>query len=211
MLHLKAIEIDVSGSQNIVYYIEQDEKGNAYEKMTLNSLASGYRSILAMVGDMLLRLEKGQPNTENVRDFKGIVIIDELDLHFHPKWQKQLPFLLSRCFPNIQFIASTHSPIPLLGAPANSVFLTVDRTVQDGITVDRMKHLENKINKLTPNLILDSAIFGYAEIFPRNYRSNTLKTAETKSESDFEKELFKTMSKGLSNEKRQELEKLLSK
>lgn len=211
LLNLKDIEIDVSGSKNIVYYIEQDENGEGYEKMTLNNLASGYRSIMAMVGDLILRLEQAQSKVDDVRDFKGIVIIDELDLHFHPKWQKQLPYLLSRSFPNIQFIASTHSPIPLLGAPANSVFLTVDRSVEEGITVDRMRHLENKINKLTPNLILDSAIFGYAEIFPRNYRSNTLNTAESRSESEFKKELEKAMSKGLSEEKRKELESLLNK
>ena len=48
-------------------------------------------------------------------------MIDELDLHLHPQWQRTIVESLRTAFPKIQFIASTHSPIPLLGAPNNSI------------------------------------------------------------------------------------------
>lgn len=68
----------------------------------------------------------------------GIVIIDELDLHWHPKMQREIPKLLSSIFPKVQFIASTHSLVPLLGAPENSVLLKVNRTKEAGITAERV-------------------------------------------------------------------------
>jgi predicted ATP-binding protein involved in virulence len=68
----------------------------------------------------------------------GIVIIDELDLHWHPKMQREIPQLLSKIFPKVQFIASTHSLVPLLGAPENSVLLKVNRTKEEGITIEKV-------------------------------------------------------------------------
>jgi len=83
-------------------------------------------------------------------------LIDELDLHLHPKWQRKLPKLLSNVFPNIQFIASTHSVIPFLGAPENSVFLKVNRSQAQGITIER---IDIDISNLLPNSLLTSPLF----------------------------------------------------
>lgn len=109
-----------------------------------------------MIGDMLIRFYKQQPEIIEPKDFTGIVIIDELDLHFHPKWQRKLPILLSSIFPKIQFIASTHSVIPFLGAPKNSVFLKVKRNKATGIKLER---IDIEIKNLLPNSILTSPIF----------------------------------------------------
>jgi predicted ATP-binding protein involved in virulence len=84
------------------------------------------------------------------------VIIDEIDLHLHPKLQKQLVGQFSKVFPKIQFIVSTHSPIPLLGAESNTVILKVSRTEAEGVQIENIK-LELK--NLTPNLVLTSGIF----------------------------------------------------
>lgn len=139
-----------------VLYIEKDENGNLHQPMPFDKLAAGYRSIIAMVGDMYLRLSKHQIDKEP-KELGGIVLIDELDVHLHPKWQRALPGLLSKAFPKVQFIASTHSPIPFLGAPKNSVFIKVNRTKEEGITAER---LDIDVTNLTPNLILTSPIFG---------------------------------------------------
>ena len=136
--YLADIEVDVPARK--IYYIEKEpvENGETYKKVSFSQLASGFRSIIAMVGDMMIRLFKSQPTITNPSELAGIVIIDELDLHWHPKMQREIPQLLSNIFPKVQFIASTHSLVPLLGAPENSVLLKVNRTKEEGITVEKV-------------------------------------------------------------------------
>lgn len=136
--YLSDIEVNVPSRK--VYYIEKEptEEGDIYTPVLFEQLASGFRSIIAMVGDIIIRLFKSQPEITNPSELAGIVIIDELDLHWHPKMQREIPQLLSQIFPKIQFIVSTHSLVPLLGAPENSVLLKVNRTKEDGITVEKI-------------------------------------------------------------------------
>ncbi|MBA1445845.1 MAG: AAA family ATPase [Chromatiales bacterium] len=130
---------------------------------TFEQLASGMRSIIAMAGDMLIRLLEQSPNSASLEQLEGIVIIDELDLHLHPKLQKRLPGLLSGVLPKVQFIASTHSPIPLLGAPKNSAFLKVKRDRVGLIQAERLEITD--IEKLQPNIIFTSPLFDMEDIF----------------------------------------------
>ncbi len=197
---LDKIELDKE-QRKILYYEKagtgqkQDEN---FDPVEYEHLASGIKSIVAMAGDIYLRLwdtqrKKGinlskQKNLVEQPDehlayrpdkLFGIVIIDELDLHLHPKWQRELPSLLSKVFPNVQFIASTHSPIPLLGAPLHSVFLKVDRSIEKGIEVERLTALEKNISNLLPNSILTSPIFDLEHLFPITHdRNEPIETAD---------------------------------
>ncbi|MBN1618879.1 AAA family ATPase [Candidatus Dojkabacteria bacterium] len=191
---LNKIELD-KDQRKILYYerdkIDDKEQTSIFAPIEYEHLASGIRSIIAMVGDIYLRLSNAQQrrylnllgksgvekqsNDHSIytpRELFGIVIIDELDLHLHPKWQRELPTLLSEVFPNVQFIASTHSPIPLLGAPLNSIFLKVDRSVESGIIVKRLTGLEKNISNLLPNSILTSPIFDLDHFFPVTHDSD---------------------------------------
>lgn len=162
---------------NVVYF-EQDEDGIPYEKgVSFGQLAAGFRSIIALICDMLRRLWDEDRAYEDIimsdegmqfLSLAGIVIIDEFELHLHPKYQRELPKKLSQLFPNVQFLASTHSPIPLLGAPKETVVLTVHRTEEEGITVERM---DVDFSKLLPNAILTSPIFGFEDIIPESAAS----------------------------------------
>lgn len=136
--YLADFQVDVRSRK--VLYIEKEpmDENNVYAPVLFSQLASGFRSILALVGDMMIRLYRSQPTIVDPSELAGIVIIDELDLHWHPKMQREIPQLLSSIFPNVQFIASTHSLVPLLGAPENSVVLKVNRTQNEGITVERL-------------------------------------------------------------------------
>lgn len=155
--------IDVNVSANRIEYTEKDEDGlPLLEKRVFQELASGNKSIIALVGDIIIRLFDLHREVTSLAKLGGVVIIDEFDLHLHPEWQKKLPGLLSQVFPKVQFIVSTHSPIPFLGAPKNSIFLKVNRTAEEGITIEK---LDINIEDLTPNLILSSEIFGFTEIF----------------------------------------------
>lgn len=162
MPNLQRIEVDVEKDQ--VHYYEKDDYGDTLDEFkTFDQLASGNRSIIALVGDLVIRLLEAHPDSSELSDLEGIVLIDELDIHLHPTWQKALPGLLSEIFPKIQFIASTHSPIPLLGAPKESVVLKVHQSSEAGITVER---LDIDVTQLLPNSLLTSPIFDFEEIIP---------------------------------------------
>jgi hypothetical protein len=182
------VEITPDPRKDLIYYTELSE-GNVplTEKRTLEEIPSGSKSILAMIGDLMIRLFRTQPQITDPKALAGIVLIDEIDLHLHPEWQYELPSLLSSVFPKIQFIASTHSPIPLLGAPAQSAFFTVGRTKEEGITI---KRLAIEIEELTPNLILTSEVFGFYDIIAKsNTSSKHVRTEDTMQEKSFRDEL----------------------
>jgi len=66
---------------------------------------------LALVLDLTRRLTQANPEMEHpARDAEAVVLIDELDLHLHPRWQREIADHLTAAFPRCQFIATTHSP-----------------------------------------------------------------------------------------------------
>ncbi len=80
------------------------------EELDVNQLSQGEKSLLALVGDIARRLALLNPSLENPLEGEGVVMIDEVDLHLHPKWQHDLIDKLVATFPNVQFILTTHSP-----------------------------------------------------------------------------------------------------
>lgn len=170
--NLHDIKIDTTNGSPKVRYQEKDENGRLYDTISLNELAAGYRSILTMIGDMMIRLAEGQAD---INDLSGIVLIDEIDAHLHPKYQYELPKLLSDVFPKVQFIVTTHSPIPILGLPEDNkpVILTVERNPELGITVDR-KDDDFDIRQLNPQSLLTSPIFGFHTLLARGAKADDI-------------------------------------
>lgn len=78
--------------------------------LDLSQLSDGERSFLAVISDLGRRLALANPILENPLEGAGVVLIDELELHLHPQWQREVVEKLRKVFPNIQFIATTHSP-----------------------------------------------------------------------------------------------------
>jgi ABC-type multidrug transport system ATPase subunit len=79
--------------------------------LDVRQLSDGEKGILSMVLDLAKRLSQANPNSENpLKTGEAIVLIDEIDLHLHPKWQHEIVQKLCEIFPNCQFIATTHSP-----------------------------------------------------------------------------------------------------
>ncbi|MGL4463111.1 MAG: AAA family ATPase [Planctomycetia bacterium] len=90
------------------------------------SLSDGFRSILALAGDLIWRLILAFPESSDPLKEKGVVLIDELDIHLHPKWQRDVAGLLRETFPNLQFFVATHSPMIAAGAGADALTLKFD-------------------------------------------------------------------------------------
>ena len=80
---------------------------------TLNvaQLSQGEKSMMALVGDIARRLAMMNPGLDNPLMGNGVVLIDEVDMHLHPQWQRRLIHQLTETFPQCQFILTTHSPL----------------------------------------------------------------------------------------------------
>lgn len=95
----------------------------------MSELSDGYRSMLALAADLLRRLDEAykEPSDWLSADgqitAEGVVLIDELDAHLHPIWQRQIGFWLPEQFPGLQFIVATHSPFVPQAADRNAVWV----------------------------------------------------------------------------------------
>ena len=96
-------------------------------KVPTISLSDGYRSVLALAGDLVWRLISAFPGSENPLMERGVVLIDELDIHLHPVWQRNIAQWLQTQFPNLQFIVSTHSPMVAAGAGEGALTLKISK------------------------------------------------------------------------------------
>ncbi len=78
-------------------------------RLSVQQLSDGEKCMIALIGDMARRLSIANPTLNNPLSGQGIVMIDEIDLHLHPKWQRLVVPKLQEVFPECQFIVSTHS------------------------------------------------------------------------------------------------------
>lgn len=83
------------------------------QTMELSQLSDGYRNMLALFLDFARRLVQANPYWPNPLEAPGILLIDEIELHLHPRWQQTVIPSLCSAFPNTQLIVSTHSPAVL--------------------------------------------------------------------------------------------------
>ncbi len=99
-----------------IFYDKRTEEllySNTEEVLPIRLLSSGFRNLLGMVFDIAYRMAVLNPDLleEITEKTPGIVLIDEIDMHLHPKWQWKVVDALKNTFPLVQFIATTHSPI----------------------------------------------------------------------------------------------------
>ena len=82
-----------------------------YGEVPFEALSLGYQTMTAWTVDLAWRLTQHYPDANDVLQMPAIVLIDELDLHLHPCWQREIRDIISDTFPRIQFIATAHSPL----------------------------------------------------------------------------------------------------
>lgn len=105
----------IPGCKDLRYLVNDDELIATMHSGTLvpvSSLSDGQRTVLGLVTDLARRCAVLNPHLglDAARRTHGVVLIDELDLHLHPTWQRRIVDDLRRLFPELQFIATTHSP-----------------------------------------------------------------------------------------------------
>ena len=93
------------------------------QELIVNQLSDGEKCLLAMVGDIARRLAIANPGLPDPLQGEGIILIDEIELHLHPQWQRGILPKLSQTFPNCQFIVTTHSPQVISDVQSESVII----------------------------------------------------------------------------------------
>lgn len=137
-------------------------------KLAWTEMSDGYRAALALLADILRHLvttygfeglTKRDANGKLQIVRSGVVMIDEIDAHLHPEWQREIGFWLVKHFPNIQFLVTTHSPIICQAADTNGLFVLPEpgsQNVPRGLTPEEY----NKVIASRPDTILLSDAFG---------------------------------------------------
>jgi predicted ATP-binding protein involved in virulence len=93
------------------------------QELIISQLSDGEKSLLTIIGDIARRLAICNPALENPLEGEGIILIDEIDAHLHPKWQRGIVPKLERTFPNCQFFIATHSPQIISDVRSENIYL----------------------------------------------------------------------------------------
>jgi len=156
----------------------------ANKVLNFTQLSDGERGILALVFDIARRLIIANMHIENPLEGEAVILIDELDLHLHPRWQRTIVSDLQRTFPNCEFIATTHSPQIISSVlPENIQIIKnfeIDQTVKSfGLDInwilkfimedsDRLKESEEAIAAVQK--LIDEAEFEAARALMDQYK-----------------------------------------
>ncbi len=135
---------------------------NGQKVATLN-LSDGYRSVLALSGDLIWRLFMAFPASDDPMKEQGTVLIDELDIHLHPVWQRQIPAMLRSLFPNLQFIVSTHSPFVAAGSGEDAVTYRLGWNANKQVELTKTPNL----SFMSVDRVLQSAAFAVVCLFSK--------------------------------------------
>lgn len=150
----------------------KDRDGNA---LSWADMSDGYRAALALLADILRHMVNacgtddltGRDDEERLfLKPAGVVLIDEIDAHLHPEWQREIGFWLKRHFPNIQFIVTSHSPLICQAADPNGLFVLPEPGSDEPARALTAEEYQKVISS-RPDTILRSPAFGL-----RNTRSD---------------------------------------
>ncbi|HSS76398.1 MAG TPA: AAA family ATPase [Thermoanaerobaculia bacterium] len=125
-------------------------------ELPLEAVSQGTASLMGWVGILLQRLYEVFGDDEDPTQRSALVLIDEIDAHLHPGWQRTLVQKLSTLFPNVQFIATTHSPLIVAGMPPEQIFCFIRE--EEGRVVRMPVDAEMSLGRA--DQILTSDLFG---------------------------------------------------
>lgn len=147
----KTVNIELKGTE--LFFEEKNKK-----ELKFDQLSEGFKSITIFVVDLLFRLQKISGDNSDIFKTSAIVVVDEIDLHLHPKWKQTIVSKLRSTFTNIQFIFTTHSPTIIQGASDDAIIFRVFRN-DDGITRVTDKYYRKDLNHMMLNTLVTSSLF----------------------------------------------------
>ncbi|SDA34258.1 Predicted ATP-binding protein involved in virulence [Methylobacterium sp. UNC378MF] len=145
--------------------VEIDINGTTLD---VRQLSDGERSVLALILDIAKRLAQANPRlSDPLTSAEAVILIDEIDLHLHPQWQRKIVGNLEKTFPSCQFIASTHSPQVIGEVPHEKIQMIKDGKVylpSRSFGVDSSRVLEEVMDTKARNAGVEDAIGKIAKL-----------------------------------------------
>jgi len=164
------------------------------------ALSDGYRAFLGWLGDLLYHVCETCPSGKKLVENKGIVMVDEIDLHLHPKWQMTVLQTLAKELPNIQFIVTSHSPLIVGSLEWMNIILMQPGPKQSSTA----KRIEWAVHGLDADQILLTDFFGLTTTRAAG-KKRTLKELSLKArdgDTEAAKQILEEMSTGMEGLKR---------
>lgn len=125
-------------------------------ELPLSALSDGYQAMAAWCGDLLFRITETFNDHKDPLKSRGVLLVDEIDLHLHPVWQRRLVEFLRGTLPHLQVVLTTHSPLTVHSAEEGELFV-MRRDPLGGTAMDAYRGAPNK---LMLHQLLQSPIFG---------------------------------------------------
>jgi predicted ATP-binding protein involved in virulence len=145
--------------------VEIDIKGTTLD---VRLLSDGERSVLALILDISKRLAQANPRLDDpLASGEAVILVDEIDLHLHPQWQRKIVGNLERTFPNCQFIATTHSPQIIGEVPHGKIQMIKDGRIYSpnrSFGIDSSRVLEEVMNTDSRNPTVEEEIGRIAKL-----------------------------------------------
>lgn len=130
---------EIFEDENLSFRFDQEEKNYSFKISTegqifgFNEMSDGFKAVIHIVADLILKMQNGG-KISDVYQKEGLVLIDEIETHLHLELQKIVMPLLTKVFPNIQFIITTHSPFVLSSMPNAVAYDLEHRAILDDLT-----------------------------------------------------------------------------
>lgn len=131
-----ALKKNIEGAQSFTWSFDKDKLQTLYimfeneVEIPFSFLSDGYRNMFAIFADLAYRCVTLNPHfgVQACSRSEGMVLIDEIDLHLHPSWQKTIVKQLKETFPKIQFVATTHSPFIIQEVENGELFILTEKS-----------------------------------------------------------------------------------
>lgn len=153
--------------------------------LPFSALSDGYRAYLALIGDMLYHLAQVTPAEQALTNTTGVVLVDEIDLHLHPSWQRMVVPQVARTLPRLQFVLSSHSPLVVstLG-PENILLMEREEPSPERWPSIRPLRLHESTFGLSADQLLASPYFGLPSSRAPEAERRLLELADMAAEGD---------------------------
>jgi predicted ATP-binding protein involved in virulence len=139
--------------------VEIDVNGTTLD---VRQLSDGERSVLALILDIAKRLAQANPRLDDpLTSAHAVILIDEIDLHLHPQWQRKIVGNLEKTFPSCQFIATTHSPQIIGEVPPENIQMIKDGGIHSpsrSFGIDSSRVLEEVMDTKARNADVEDKI-----------------------------------------------------
>jgi AAA domain, putative AbiEii toxin, Type IV TA system/AAA domain len=129
--------------------------------LPFQALSDGYRAYIGWIADLLYHVCMGAPSGKKLVDNRGVVLVDEVDLHLHPEWQQRVIPALSKALPRLQFVLTSHSPLVVGTLHGENVFV-LDTVRAKEQSHSRLRPSQEEVYGLSADQILTSGHFGLA-------------------------------------------------